>query len=365
MNEFKILWIDDDWGNSSSYEYKYLYSVKAELEENEHLKVSIESNIAQGFATVGNHSDTFDLIIIDLNFGSMYDRIWNELVEAILKKGIQFAIYTNHRKTYNNDLKDIREKCRDYLVDIYDKSEKNKFISEIIQISNFNPITLVHLCDFHYDFTLKNKAEKSQNTMFQNLVDFMSEEHKSTPIDFYIFSGDFAAKNPLTEFDAVATYLKEMVNKTNNDIDKLLLIPGNHDVHWLDYEKGILSKEPGLPSKLFYEKIFDRSLNFISTLSGYMQMGLNTKELDSFCFSKKIKNGQIRILGLNSVPLNTELKGYGNISDVVIKYIKNQWSQNPTPNEFRIATFHHNVLPSFSINPHCNYPPINFTKSAV
>lgn len=353
-NEFNILWIDDDWANPDSLDYQNLSLVKGALEDrNKNIRFEIEANIVRGFIAIQNLDSgkiRFDLIIIDLNFGEMNEGIWSDLVTMILNKKNQFAIYTYHRNKYNDDLAEVRKKCRDYLIDIYDKSDSERFIDEIIQISEFTPITFVHLSDFHYDSTIENSRKKNQEMLFDNLIEFISEEHKNTPIDFFIFSGDFAAKNPLLESKQVATLLRKIISVTNNDLNKLLLVPGNHDVNWNDFEKGVLAEEPGLPSKMLYEEIFGDSKDFFNKLSGHSDMGLDTKNLDSLCFSKKYKNGQINILGLNSVSLDPKLKGCGSISEKVIKYIKNKWREDSALNEFRITTFHHNVLPSFSEN---------------
>jgi len=360
MNTCNILWIDDDWNNLNSNEYKLLNSVKGEIEDkNNEITIECTDNIGYGLALIGRINGTIggnkkiDLIIVDLNFSNSDKTDYSDLIESIRNKGKRFAIYTNHRQTYDDDLNDIREKCRDILIDIYEKGKCDKqFIEDIVQISNFNPITIVHLCDFHYDSSLTDKHKRNQDKLFENFIEFISNEHKNTPIDFFIFSGDFAAKNPQDDYKGAAFYLRKMIQETNNNFDKLLLVPGNHDVKWENYDQGLLSHDPGMYLKMFYEKLFDNSRNFITNLSGYNQsmQKLDTKEFDSFCFLKEFRTRQIKILGLNSVLLDPKQKGYGFISEDVIRFIKNKWAKKTTPNEFRIATFHHNVLPPFSKN---------------
>lgn len=81
MNEFNILWIDDDWVSTSA-SYKSLNIIKNELERgNPDIKIKTISNIGIGLSAIirsndksNNNTDNnkhYDLIIIDLQFKTL------------------------------------------------------------------------------------------------------------------------------------------------------------------------------------------------------------------------------------------------------------------------------------------------------
>ena len=367
MNEFNTLWIDDDWVSTSA-SYKSLNIIKNELERgNPDIKIKTISNIGIGLSAIirsndksNNNTDNnkhYDLIIIDLQFKNITDpdeQRYTDLIESLSLKGVPFVIYTSQRKPYENDLRTIKKQYKNNLIGIYDKASKGDedFIKDIVTISQFKPLTILHLSDFHYDSTLNEIQANQQKKLFSTLINFLKKENNSSPIDFIVFSGDYASKMPEKDLSGCAEILREIVKNTTNDFDKLLIVPGNHDAYWNNFSKGETSQIPGKYLEEFYKKVFDNSLNFIHQLVGYTKLNFNQSTLDSFCFTQEFNQGKIKILGLNSVFLDPHNKGIGMISHDVIQYIENSnWAKaEPLPNELRIAIFHHNIFPNFSLN---------------
>lgn len=358
MNEFNILWIDDDWADINSAYYHGLNDVATDIIANARTEISIKRifNIGEALKIIArinspffSKSESYDLIILDLVYNNTNSTIYADIINQIKEKNIKFIVYTNDPGSFEIDV--IQKKCSQNFIDIYEKGNGNKhrFINDVIQLSSFSPITFVHLSDFHYDASLEGKFLKNQNEIFENLREFLVEAHKHRPIDFYLFSGDYAANHPDKDYEYPALFFRALLTDTVKNMDKLLFVPGNHDAYWDDFQKNKKSDKPGKWVENFYKRVFENNKEFISSLSGYTNMGeLNTTTLDCFCFHKLYRIGQIKVLGLNSVQLDSRGQGY--ISDSVIDYIKDKWKGNSSEDELRIAFCHHNVLPPFSIN---------------
>ena len=112
MNEFNILWIDDDWVSTSA-SYKSLNIIKNELERgNPDIKIKTISNIGIGLSAIirsndksNNNTDNnkhYDLIIIDLQFKNITDpdeQRYTDLIESLSLKGVPYIpAKENHMK---------------------------------------------------------------------------------------------------------------------------------------------------------------------------------------------------------------------------------------------------------------------------
>ena len=231
MKEFKILWIDDDWGNTGSKAFEKLESLSQKLIENGNISI-------ENFPTIdgGVHQltiDFFDLVIIDLDFqnenkNSRHKRSVSNIVNSLKQHKTKFAILTNHSKA-DKFLTDTEiESVRHLMIDIYQKSEDGKeiFLKDILDIASFSPINILHLSDFHFDSKLENSEKDEQEKRFKKLIEVINQSNEKIPIDYIVFSGDLASNNPVEDINQSAPYIRNLVNNTIGDFSKFLIVPG-------------------------------------------------------------------------------------------------------------------------------------------
>lgn len=358
MKEFNILWIDDDWEHMNNTEFLILDEIRTKLlSYDSRLNIVTKSSIADGVMSILGRDIRYDFVIIDLDFKNENEKSekdkynYSDLVDQIQNKGIKYAILSNQKVNFN--LSETVAKTKNLIIGIYDKGNYAKFIGDMQNISRFSPLNILHISDFHYDSTMEGNEAIEQEDRFEKLIKIASEMHKKEMIDYVIFSGDLAYKKPDQDLKICGKFIRKLINSTINDYSKIFIIPGNHDIEWDNYEQSKISAIPANSFYEFYKEVFDDNLDFISRLIGYNSRNDsfdNNCNPDSFCWSYTNMNNLVSILGLNSVTTSADLKSKGKISKNVISFIKKEWSRYPTKHELRIAVFHHNILPPFSIN---------------
>lgn len=360
MGTFKILWIDDDWNRPATPSHDSLVEIKSLIEgQNSNIEFTTHNTIPLGITAVRTPTNNFNLVIVDLYYeddptSAIYD--YSNLIEHLEQLNLPFCVYTSHKRRFENELESVTNGVNTLLMGVYEKgpSTQADFVKDIVSSSRFSQISILHIGDLHYDSTLSGDAAKEQKDMFDSFIDYFSNDNQPTPIDYILFTGDFACKNPCADMEGCVEIIKKLIDKTVKNRHKFLLVPGNHDVDWKNFEEGICSESPGLSMQQFCRKIFD-SDDFIANLAGWQPAGesLNLSNLDSFCFAKTDYNkngGLTKFIGLNSTTQDTG--GHGEISDECIKFIQRNWAGKPVANEFRIAFFHHNLMSTFSANRH-------------
>jgi len=359
MKEFKILWIDDDWENTDSKAFEKLEDLSQKLIENGNISIEKFARIDGGVHQLT--IDFFDLVIIDLDFqnenkNSRHKRSVSNIVNSLKQHKTKFAILTNHSKADKFLTNSEIESVSYLMIDIYQKSEDGKeiFVKDILDIASFSPINILHLSDFHFNSNLQNSEKDEQETRFEKLIGVINESNQSTPIDYIVFSGDLASNNPAEDINQSALYIRNLVNNTIDDFSKFLIVPGNHDIEWEDFREAKIGKHSGSAFYQFLRDIYHRNLEVISKMVGFnpKNNSFDDNHPDSFSWSYVNENSQIKFLCLNSViaEQNTALVGKGRISKNTISFIEKEWGVPPQMNELRIAIFHHNILPPFSIN---------------
>lgn len=355
MNNFNILWIDDVWEkNIDSNDFIFLNAIKNKLEKegNDTIKIIISPSISHAVTTINSDNIDFDFVIVDLIYKNETNFNYFEIIKAINKKKVKFAIFSEYEKDYQNT--PVFNLGKDFLFGLYNKQNYEDLIKDLLEISSFSSINFIQLSDFHFDSTLKGNDYKNQEIRFDKLIDFLKAKNLNDPIDFMIFSGDFANKEIKNDLKECAKYIRKLVNSSMSGLfERFFIVPGNHDIEWSNFEESEISSKPCESFYEFYKEVYDNDLDIISNLIGYNSQ---TKLFDSsfspdcFCFSR-IVNKRISILGLNSVMVEKDYKGKGMISQSTINFLNHEWDKKATQNEFRIATFHHNLLPPFSLNP--------------
>jgi Calcineurin-like phosphoesterase len=355
MNEFKVLWIDDHWEQKNNKrEHASISSIRNDIiKDNPNVVIDTMDTIASGVvAFFHNVNFNYNLLIVDLHFDNEKANLTvNFICEKAKEKSLPVIVFSSFVDDVNVIIKDFVSSP--LLLGCFSKGNKLSFIEAVLNAAKFRALNVVHISDFHFDSALTGDYYIEQNARFEELVRLLIEENKKWKIDLIVFSGDFAYKHPKEDFIQCFQFLQRIVNGTIKDFSKLLIIPGNHDIEWSDFDKAILAPKTGYHFYEFLKKVYSDDHEITSSLTGY---NLNTKSFDphfdpdSFCWSKTFTNLNVEIIGINTVTIEPALLGLGKVSDTVINYIKSTWANPPMGQNLRIAILHHNVLPPFSIN---------------
>ena len=96
-----------------------------------------------------------------------------------------------------------------------------------------SPTTRQRLCWLHLsDFHLKATEKWSQDVVLQSLLSDVSNRYSdSAQIDFIFITGDLAFSGKCEEYLIVEDFLNQLLTNTGVPADRLLIIPGNHDIN--------------------------------------------------------------------------------------------------------------------------------------
>ena len=359
MNNINILWIDDDWGASGTSKLQKLERIRKQiLSKVDNVTINTTDTIPDGIVEMfHSNNKLYHLVISDLKYLNTKKKYhFNLVVENTLKRHIPTIIFSNRLEEYDLDLTAFSNGNSPHLLGIFDKANEGKLIDFIVNFVRFKPIKIAHISDLHFDSTLQGQRKAEQATRFKTLIDTLKKEHEIAPIDLLIFTGDFATRNQQRDFEGCFLILKSIVQATVKDYSKLLVIPGNHDIEWEDYSNSKISRTPCKAFYDFLEKIYigNSNLEILDKYSGFNPSYDSFEkhyEPSSFCWREIFMDLNVEIIGLSSVTIDEDKKGYGYVDETVMEFLKKQWTPAPLPNHIRIALLHHNILPPFSLNP--------------
>jgi len=88
------------------------------------------------------------------------------------------------------------------------------------------PVTILHLSDIHFG-TTENAA-----LWADQLIHDLTGELKCPGIDAMVVSGDVANFCTTEEYEAAQLFFEQVRTQLQIEADKLLIVPGNHDLNW-------------------------------------------------------------------------------------------------------------------------------------
>jgi predicted phosphodiesterase len=189
---------------------------------------------------------------------------------------------------------------------------------------------LLHLSDIHF-------SEKPNRFRFESpsrLANIVAEAVAAENIDYLVLSGDFTWEAQPTEFNLAAEFVGNLRDLLKVSRERLVLIPGNHDVVW----------PPGT-RKLSYVQRFAPYEGFYRGAKGVPV----TPDLSDF-----VVTPEICILGLNSSSVEgKDFPGYGLVGDTQWDTLWKLVQKSPDFNESatRVAVLHHHLLPVTWLEP--------------
>ncbi|MBV4429692.1 metallophosphoesterase family protein [Clostridium tyrobutyricum] len=203
---------------------------------------------------------------------------------------------------------------------------------------------ILHLSDIHLG--TKEDAQKYRMQLNTDLLLALNVKQ----IDFLVLSGDISNQSTKEQYDAAVEFIEGIITKFNVDRDKIIIVPGNHDLSWKVSKKSIVSSDKDTINfnKDIYRMRFD---NF----NKYFYKKICKKPYPSD-YSKQgvlyeYEEEKIIFLGLNSAWQIDHINKYRSSIyinsmegplDKIIDRKYNDW--------FKVAVFHHPVTGEDSMN---------------
>src|SRR5687767_6177391 len=118
-------------------------------------------------------------------------------------------------------------------------------------------IRILHLSDLHFGAShhFPMTRHDAGTHRFADAIFSALESHNSVdPIDAIVISGDFLDKQQVEDRVHAEQNLKELLVKLNVSADRLLCVPGNHDLTW---DRQFLDNSPYAKFR-FYDDLMER-----------------------------------------------------------------------------------------------------------
>ncbi len=353
MAKYRILWVDDEWADNAEYLCNAKARLLSELTEKQiDVSIKTESTIAEAVVEVGRKDIEYRLVIVDLVFHEQRYKV-EPLLGRLSERMIPYVIFTN----FIDELDDKRFKLNknNYLVGKYKKTRSgNAHLSkEIVLFFSSLPVRILHLSDLHYDANLSSKVDREErDSLFNALIDCIENESNIQPFDAVVICGDISMFTPAKDLIEARSLIKRINTATVSDLNRLAIIPGNHDILWDDFDKKELSEQPMRPYLEFYHAIYGQHLNILGELASWdnkLELYNNDSTSDDFSWIRNIPSSRLSLIGLSSINLNPEEQGYGIFSRQQKQLIEKNWHDDNKYN-LKIALMHHNLYAALSFN---------------
>jgi len=242
-------------------------------------------------------------------------------------------------------------------------------------------IIIHHLSDIHFgvfeqwpvrsDKNCKNIAERASPSFSSQYIKYLKYLEVEKQPHFVVISGDFAVTGDMPSLESGAKYCKEIIKymrkvKESEPLDRLIVVPGNHDVDWNEEHQGArianfissfrcfrtpyFSPEGASEksSSMFYYPSFNILFWAIdsSKMSGYMDPDLEKlqEELSELIESKaEIEKIKEKIYELNRMdPGFIERKCFDEFEEA---YYQMSYEKDVLDRAIKCAILHHSVSP--------------------
>jgi len=125
-----------------------------------------------------------------------------------------------------------------------------------------SPIRILHLSDFHFS----TRSQWDADPILRALAGFIADDAAANDLypDLVILTGDLAQSGKRSEYDLARQWLEDLWPRLTRDPapplsrDRLLLVPGNHDVDWSLIEPGARDAHQALLAAKTQEAVTER-----------------------------------------------------------------------------------------------------------
>jgi CheY-like chemotaxis protein len=236
MREVKILWVDDEWGNSVSP--IDLSRAKNALEA-EMLLGGIGAQFVikssdDVWSEFGPHQK-LDLIILDYEL-SKDDKERNNGIELLdrlssrLNSMPPVILFTRYSRRELESANRLYSSRRIHAIYSKDSDGAVDMVKCAARLLGSSPINFFVISDTHVGY-LAETGGISQERFLKSLyesIEIVSREHK---IEFMISCGDFAWKQQKSELMKSSTMLQNIAGRLKlGSCDQIAITPGNHDI---------------------------------------------------------------------------------------------------------------------------------------
>ena len=301
-------------------------------------------------------ANDFRIAIVDFKY-KPDDHQFGEILDHIRRRNIPYIVYSY----FPRDVEKYPDfKGEDELrIGVIPKStDAGGVLAErVVAFFKAPPVRILHLSDLHYDSNAKGAKSEEQKDLFDSLLSTLKEEHENNKFDAITITGDFSSENPEGDLDKVSEFINNLVNKTMefDNIGRLFLVPGNHDLYWKDFKKGIISETPWRPYLDFYQSVYASQDNILEVLNAWNPKNrfFDKKAVnEDLLWNRKILDPAINIIGLVTPSVDPAEKGMGNFDRKQEDFVRENWKTKPVFGEVRIALMHHNLFPTLSLSPY-------------
>lgn len=332
MENYNILWLDDEWETVSA---DYLKQKEKEIITNLS-NMDIKLNIIEKTEIneevtkiIIENEENIRLIILDIKLKNDTN-IYTSLIPIAKQKNIPYLIYSSY---IDEEVKEKAEKDTNCLGAI----PKSENLWDILNPFFMHPsFSIIHLSDIHFN------SEEEEQPILESLLNKMEEIKVHKKIDLVTITGDFAySTNVTTDLREVKQFLLEISRRIlMSKKGRLLIVPGNHDIVWEDYNKGIIDEKGWHP---FVDLILSIYPEDVVPVSWLKQRSFSSNDM-SWCIS--FESMKVSFIGISSIIDSAEGKERGKVTKGAIKYIDKNWKDKK--DYTKILLLHHNIVPTIS-----------------
>lgn len=205
-------------------------------------------------------------------------------------------------------------------------------------------------------YFITSQTDKS-DAFLESIFKIIKSDFANT--DFYLLiTGDLSDKAKIDEFTEVSRILNKFSNSLNISKEKILIIPGDHDVNWVDCSSAHENNNPiNKKSYEFHDEKFKKYNDFYTKFFENENLKFNANS--AICGEINISTN-IMIVGLNSNFKIGAMSGEGYIEIETLKIEFENLLQKNIGKEIFVA-FHHNMEAKYQKGGLGNWNSTNLT----
>ena len=346
----RIMWVDDDWNEQSESRIilcDLLEQLEAALINKCQLAVSWEliASAGDAYTKIDDSESKYDFVIIDYEFKNAEGEIQEISVDRLHKKLEERCIYN---LLLTNYVQNSRSRNNKYCFGAYEKSGQ-RFIEDIVYFFSCPPFRIIQISDIHYN-SIENLDDQEQyiESLHNQLRKIQCEKNS----DFLIIAGDLAASNPAVELSLMTSVLNYILMDTNIKKERILIVPGNHEIVWSDFKNNKRERSPYSSFVSFLQTFYTKESVYSQLVEQNIynsgSLSVNCSE-DDLTWLSRFPNLGVSIIGICSNSSELSEQGKGVLSQSNIRYIRDVWGEEKPSNETRILVLHHNIFPTRSL----------------
>jgi 3',5'-cyclic AMP phosphodiesterase CpdA len=215
---------------------------------------------------------------------------------------------------------------------------------------------IIHISDPHFG-TMERDGKLTQMHRFidgqysRKLSEHLMREFKSANSHFLfdtsklllVISGDLTYRARAEEFERVREFLEEVRTGIGIPHERVVIVPGNHDVDWLGSKQDVTRR-------------FDNYIGFLDLFYGAdlfrqlyprlkWDLKINSKRPSAFELVSIVRNEPLVIVGMNSCLYETDQNHYGFIGGRQLQIVEELLAPHSNRASVRVAVFHHHLHP--------------------